>query len=102
MPVSDERLLKDAYNGERGALESLMVRHSRDLHWLLERMVGSDQIARHLLEEVYMAVYLTVRENSDRFDPSRGPVKGYLLALAGRLAHKWLLGRLDLSHHEAG
>jgi DNA-directed RNA polymerase specialized sigma24 family protein len=101
MPTSDECLLKHAYRGDSGALEELLTRHHRDLHWLLERMVGHGAIARELLEELYAAAFLTIRTSSARLDATRGPVKGYLLALAGRLAHEWLTGRLDLSHHEA-
>jgi DNA-directed RNA polymerase specialized sigma24 family protein len=89
---SDWQLLSDFYNGNPKALDILAGRYDRKLAGFLQYLVNDPDVAEDLLNNVWTAVYLTKVRGRRRYNPSRGSVEGYLMALAGHLAWLWLTG----------
>lgn len=87
---SDWQLLSDFYNCNPKALDTLAARYDKKLAGFLKYLVDDPDVAEDLLNNVWTAVYLTKVRNRRRYNPSRGSVEGYLIALAGHLAWLWL------------
>lgn len=87
---SDWQLLSDFYNCNPKALDALASRHDRKLAGFLNYLVNDVDVAEDLLNNLWTAVYLTKVRGTRRYNPSRGSVEGYLMALAGHLAWLWL------------
>jgi RNA polymerase sigma-70 factor (ECF subfamily) len=76
-PDSDEALMAQVVLGERAAMEPLVRRHATPLLLFIQRLVGD----RHLGEDLFQEVFLTVWLKRDRYEPGR-PFKPWLYAIA--------------------
>jgi RNA polymerase sigma-70 factor, ECF subfamily len=76
-------LLLAVGRGDRDrALPELYRRYERRLFGLGIRLLGDQGLAEELVQETFLRVWRT----ADRFDPSRGTVAAFVLAIARRLA----------------
>lgn len=76
-------LLAAVSRGDRDrALPELYRRYERRLFGLGIRLLGDAGLAEELVQETFLRVWRT----ADRFDPSRGTVAAFILAIARRLA----------------
>ncbi len=74
--------LAAASAGDRRALESLYGRTAGQINALLRRMLGDEQAAAEILQDVY----LTVWRRGATFDPARGSAMAWLIAVGRNLA----------------
>jgi hypothetical protein len=88
--MSDYQLLHGFYACNTAAFDALAARYDKKLAGFLHFVVGDPDIAENLLNDVWTAVYLAKVRGRNRYNPSRGSVEGYLFALAGQQAHRWL------------
>ncbi len=89
---SDEQLLHEFYACASRALDALAARYDTPLAgWLLD-LVNDPDVAETLLDDLWAAVYLTKVRGCNCYNFSRGSVWGYLFALAGVQAQRWLSG----------
>lgn len=79
----DAALLLAVGRGDRDrALPELYRRYERRLFGLGIRLLGDAGLAEELVQETFLRVWRT----ADRFDPARGTVSAFVLAIARRLA----------------
>ena len=64
------------------ALPELYRRYERRLYGLGIRLLGDQGLAEELVQETFIRIWRT----ADRFDPERGTVAAFVLAIARRLA----------------
>jgi RNA polymerase sigma-70 factor (ECF subfamily) len=74
-PGSDEELLLQLTRGNRAALAALYRRHAPLVQTLALRVLRSETEARDLVQDVFLEVW----RHAASYDPSRGPVRGWLL-----------------------
>ena len=100
--ITDEDLLQQLRNGVPDALAVLFDRHYRQVFSLAHRILRDSGEAEDLMQEVFLEIY----RDADRFDPSRGSVKNWILQYANhrslnRLKYLKLRGHYDEpSEHE--
>jgi RNA polymerase sigma-70 factor, ECF subfamily len=75
---SDAVLMSEVARGDQGALREIYRRHAPAV-WGLARRVTNDP---HQAEEVSQTVFLNLWRSPERFDPSRGALRSWLLAQA--------------------
>jgi RNA polymerase sigma-70 factor (ECF subfamily) len=63
--------------GDGGALEALYGRYGRPCYALARRILGDDQFAQDVVQEVF----LTLWRDAGRFDPARGGFSSWLLSM---------------------
>jgi RNA polymerase sigma-70 factor (ECF subfamily) len=63
--------------GDEGALEAAYRRHGRTVYTFARRAAGT-----HLAEELTQDVFVAAWTSTDRFDPSRGSLAGWLIGIA--------------------
>ena len=76
----DEVLLGLIQKRDEKALESLYERYSRLVYSLALRIVGTTYDAEEITQEVFLKIW----KNSQSFDPSKGRVFSWLVAIARR------------------
>jgi RNA polymerase sigma-70 factor (ECF subfamily) len=92
------RWVSQVARGEEPALANLYDASSRLVYGLALRILGDTGAA----EEVTLDVYLQVWRQADRFDPARGRVSTWLLAMArSRAIDKLRVRPQELSHSES-
>ena len=81
-PEAEQELMQQLMNGDDGALRALYGRFSASVYTLGLRMLGSSQEAEELTQDVFVAAW----RKGDRFDPSRGRLSTWLMAIGHNLA----------------
>ena len=75
--VDDRELVAAIRNGDDSAMAEIVRRHREPVVAFARRLVGDHARA----EEVSQDVFVRLWERSDRFDPQRGVLRAFLLAL---------------------
>ena len=75
--LDDRALVARITEGDGGALEALYGRYGRPCYSLARRILGDDQLAQDVVQEVF----LTVWRDAHRFDGSRGGFSSWLLSM---------------------
>jgi RNA polymerase sigma-70 factor, ECF subfamily len=75
---SDVDLLQLVVEGSAEALASIYDRHVRDVYALAARTTGDASLAGDVVQETFLAVW----DRAELFDPARGSMRGWLLAIA--------------------
>jgi RNA polymerase sigma-70 factor (ECF subfamily) len=75
---TDEELLVSIAEGSAEALASMYDRHVRDVFAVAARTTGDTGTAGEVVQETF----LTLWDRAERFDPARGSLRGWLLAIA--------------------
>lgn len=75
--VDDSELVVAIGRGDEAAMAEILRRHRDPILAFARRLVGD----RARAEEVSQEVFLRLWERSDRFDPQRGALRAFLLAL---------------------
>jgi RNA polymerase sigma-70 factor, ECF subfamily len=81
---TDEQLLERANLGDRTAFLELYEKHRGRILAFAYRMLGSVELAEDITHDCFVSLI----NNSSRFDPSRAPLRSYLFAAARNLALK--------------
>jgi RNA polymerase sigma-70 factor (ECF subfamily) len=75
--LDDRALVARVTEGDGGALEALYGRYGRPCYSLARRILGNDQLAQEVVQEVF----LTLWRDAGRFDPARGGFSSWLLSM---------------------
>ena len=75
---TDEDLVRLVAEGSAEALASLYDRHAGDVHALSARTTGDGSVAGDVVQETFLALW----DRAELFDPARGSLRGWLLAIA--------------------
>jgi RNA polymerase sigma-70 factor (ECF subfamily) len=75
--LADRALVARVTEGDGGALEALYARYGRACFGLARRILGDEQFAQDVVQEVF----LTVWRDASRFDVSRGGFSTWLLSM---------------------
>lgn len=75
--VEDASLLTRIAAGEAAAVEALYGRYGRTAYALARRILGDEQLAQDVVQEVFLAVW----REAEKFDPARGQVSSWLLTM---------------------
>ncbi|MEX1363403.1 MAG: sigma-70 family RNA polymerase sigma factor, partial [Nannocystaceae bacterium] len=75
--TADEELLEAVRGGDLRAFDALYLRYERRLFGYIRRMVGDQQVAEDLMQDVVLTV---LRDRS--FDPTRGRFSAWLFTVA--------------------
>jgi RNA polymerase sigma-70 factor, ECF subfamily len=86
--VGDEGLLDRAKKGDADAVSRLFARYQGPIYRYAAHMCGRDAG-----DDIVQETFLTVMRQPGRYDPTRGPVVGYLFGIARNLALKRLTSR---------
>ena len=73
----DRGLVARVTEGDGAALEALYRRYGRPCYGLARRILGDEQFAQDVVQEVF----LTVWRDASRFDPARGGFSSWLLSM---------------------
>jgi hypothetical protein len=84
--MNDEQLMQAFYAGKPAALDALAEKYDPILIEFVRRVLGDLEQAQQRVDEVWTMVELSRREPRKRYDPARGPVWSWLMALAGHRA----------------
>jgi RNA polymerase sigma-70 factor, ECF subfamily len=100
--LPDEDLVRELRRGADEALTVLFERHYRQLFNLARRVLRDIGEAEDLIQEVYLQIY----RDADKFDPSRGGVRNWMLHYTyrrslNRLKYLKIRGHYD-EHSAAG
>ena len=90
---SDEELLAQLQQGKLQALEVLYDRYHRLLLALAYRVIGDQQVAEEVVQEVFLAVW----RRSATYRPARGKVRQWLLSISRNRAIDRVRGNLKPS-----
>jgi RNA polymerase sigma-70 factor (ECF subfamily) len=85
-PASDAQLVRESAAGHGTALAELYRRHGSCVYGVALRLLGRSDLAEEVLQEVMVSLW----EHPDRYDPSRGNLRPFLL----RMAHGRAIDRL--------
>ena len=77
-PQTDVDLLELVVGGSAEALASLYDRHAGDVYALAARTTGDASVASDVVQETFLALW----DRAELFDPARGSLRGWLLAIA--------------------
>jgi RNA polymerase sigma-70 factor (ECF subfamily) len=75
--ASDKALIRAMADGDKGALKILYVRHHARVRRFLVRMVGSEEMAEEIVNEVFLEAW----RRADKFE-GRSQVATWLMAIA--------------------
>jgi RNA polymerase sigma factor (sigma-70 family) len=76
--ASDDRVLVGRVaHGDAEALEALYGRYGRPCYGLARRILGDEQLAQDVVQEVFLALW----RDASRFDASRGGFSSWLLSM---------------------
>lgn len=88
---SEQELMRQLVSGDEQAIRVLYARFGRSVYTLGLRLLGSTEAAEELTQDVFLAAW----RKAGRFDPSRGRLSTWLMAIAHNLA-------VDRLRHERG
>jgi RNA polymerase sigma-70 factor, ECF subfamily len=77
-PTADEDLVRLVAEGSGEALASLYDRHAGDVYALAARTTSDPSLAGDVVQETFLALW----DRAELFDPARGSLRGWLLAIA--------------------
>lgn len=77
-PDDDTRLAGALRSGDAYALATLYDRHAVDVYTIAKRVLRTDADAESIVSDVFFEIW----SHPDRFDPSRGSARTYLVMLA--------------------
>jgi RNA polymerase sigma-70 factor (ECF subfamily) len=77
VPARDRALAERLVAGDEQALRESYREFSPAVFGLAQRVVANEAIAEEVVQEVFVRLW----EHPDRFDPTRGPLRAYLLAM---------------------
>jgi RNA polymerase sigma-70 factor (ECF subfamily) len=77
-PGTDEDLVRLVAEGSAEALASIYDRHAGDVYALAARTTGDGMVAGDVVQETFLALW----DRAELFDPARGSLRGWLLAIA--------------------
>jgi len=90
--VEDVGLLEAARRGDAGAFSDLFARYQGPIFRYAAHMCGRDAA-----DDIVQETFLTVLRGTGRYDPSRGPVGGYLFGIARHFVLKRMTSRQIVS-----
>jgi RNA polymerase sigma-70 factor, ECF subfamily len=73
--ASDEQLVAAVGRFDETAIGELYRRHARAVFGLAQRVVGHRELAEEVLQDVFVRLW----NRPERFDPTRGPLRSFLL-----------------------
>lgn len=77
-PETDAELVRLIVGGSADALASIYDRHAGDVHALAARTTGDASLASDIVQESFLALW----DRAELFDPARGSLRAWLLAIA--------------------
>jgi RNA polymerase sigma-70 factor (ECF subfamily) len=77
-PQTDVDLVRLVAEGSAEALASIYDRHVRDIYSVAARTTGDASLAGDVVQETFLALW----DRAELFDPARGSLRGWLLAIA--------------------
>jgi RNA polymerase sigma-70 factor (ECF subfamily) len=77
-PGTDQDLVRLVTEGSAEALASIYDRHGGDVYALATRTTGDPSVASDVVQETFLALW----DRAELFDPARGSLRGWLLAIA--------------------
>ena len=90
-PQAEQELMRRLTTGDEDAIRSMYARFSRPVYGMGRRMLGSNEAAEELTQDVFLAAW----RKSAHYDPARGRLSTWLMAIAHNLA-------VDRLRREAG
>src|SRR6266581_2961294 len=90
-PESEQMLVQQLLAGDERAIRNLYGRFGRPVYTLGLRLLGSAEAAEELTQDVFLAAW----RKAARFDPARGRLSTWLMAIAHNMA-------VDRLRHERG
>jgi RNA polymerase sigma-70 factor, ECF subfamily len=90
-PQAERELMQRLTTGDEDAIRSMYARFARPVYGMGRRILGSNESAEELTQDVF----LTAWRKSAHYDPSRGRLSTWLMAIAHNLA-------VDRLRREAG
>ncbi len=91
LPEAEQQLMQQLVAGDEEAIRRLYARFGRSVYTMGLRLLGSSEAAEELTQDVFVAAW----RKGSRFDPSRGRLSTWLMAIAHNLA-------IDRLRHERG
>src|SRR5919199_1153939 len=88
---SEQELMQQLVTGDEAAVRILYGRFGRSVYTLAFRLLGSAETAEELTQDVFLAAW----RKAGRFDPARGRLSTWLMAIAHNMA-------VDRLRHERG
>src|SRR6266536_2713360 len=88
---SERELMALLVEGDETAIRAIYARFGRSVYTLGIRMLGSAEAAEELTQDVFLAAW----RKGGRFDPARGRLSTWLMAIAHNMA-------VDRLRHERG
>lgn len=76
-PLEDSALIGLVREGDGHALESIYQRYGKPCYSLARRILGDDQLAQDVVQEVFLALW----RDASRYDASRGGFATWLLSM---------------------
>jgi RNA polymerase sigma-70 factor, ECF subfamily len=92
-PESERVLMQQLVAGDEDAIRALYARFGRPVYAMGLRLLGSAEAAEELTQDVFLAAW----RKASRFDPSRGRLSTWLMAIA----HNMAVDRLRHDHGAA-
>ena len=77
-PATDALLVQGIIEGSNEALASLYDRHAGEIFEVAARTTGDRGVAGDVVQETFLALW----DRAELFDPARGSLRGWLLAIA--------------------
>ena len=90
-PETEQELMRQLTVGDEDAMRALYTRFGSPVYTMGLRLLGSSQEAEELTQDVFLAAW----RKASRFDPSRGRLSTWLMAIAHNLA-------VDRLRHDRG
>ncbi|MGH2681912.1 MAG: RNA polymerase sigma factor [Actinomycetota bacterium] len=81
-PLTEQELMQRLANGDETAIRTIYRRFARSVFGVGHRMLGSPEAAEELTQDVF----LTAWRKAARFDPARGRLSTWLMAIAHNMA----------------
>lgn len=93
----DARLLRRVSAGDADALGALYDRYGRVLFGVVQRMLGSPEAAEEVVQDAFHSIWRQARS----YDPVRGAVRTWMLAISRNAAIDWRRTRGRREEREA-
>jgi RNA polymerase sigma-70 factor, ECF subfamily len=81
-PQAEQELMRRLTTGDEDAVRTLYARFARPVYGMGRRILGSNEAAEELTQDVFLAAW----RKSGHYDPGRGRLSTWLMAIAHNLA----------------